>query len=341
MHRTSVHARAIAVSCAWVLTILSFPRGAQADEACTPAIAKAGWQTITVHSGGVDRKVSLYVPASGVGRAHLPLVFDLHGSGGNGRSQALNSGFSRQADLHGFLVANPDGGIADPKNPQQSFFWNIPGVPLTGDLPTPTDAPDEVQFFRDAIGQIGTAACTDPRRVYVTGFSGGARMTSLLACELSDRIEAIAPVSGLRAGVPDASDHSKPDIRTCAPMRPVSIITFHGVNDPQNRFAGDGTPRWGYAVSVALDRWAQLDGCRPTPSEERVSTHVTKVRYLGCRAESELILYRTEAPVDHGGGHIWPHPGGAASSGSVSQAQVVDELDATALIWEFFIRHHL
>jgi poly(3-hydroxybutyrate) depolymerase len=42
------------------------------------------------------------------------------------------------------------------------------------------------------------------------------------------------------------------------------------------------------------------------------------------------MLYRTDAPVDHGGGHIWPHPGAA---------EQVDQIDASALIWEFFSHH--
>jgi polyhydroxybutyrate depolymerase len=305
---------------ALLLTTLLLPLLAHADANCTSSIAKTGWQDFTVQSGGRDRKVPLYVPASAVGRAHLPLVIDLHGSGGNGRQQAANSGLSRQADAHGFLLANPDGGIADPRNPQQGFFWNIPGVPLIGGAATPADAPDDVQFVRDLIGRIGATACIDSHRVYVTGFSGGARMTSLLACELSDRIAAAAPVAGLRAGVPRADDHAKPAPQSCAPRRPVPLITFHGVNDPTNRYLGDGETRWGYGVPTALDRWVQLDGCAATASEERISEHVTRIRYGGCRAGAELILYRTDAPVADGGGHIWPK-------------------DASALIWEFFARH--
>jgi poly(3-hydroxybutyrate) depolymerase len=89
---------------------------------------------------------------------------------------------------------------------------------------------------------------------------------------------------------------------------------------------------------VALGRWASLDGCRADPAEQIISTHVTRVTYLGCRDAAELVLYRTDAPVEHGGGHIWPHPGTPAhESGAPEQ---VDELDASALIWTFFSRHH-
>jgi len=36
----------------------------------------------------------------------------------------------------------------------------------------------------------------DPKRVYVTGISNGAIMSYRLACELSSKITAIAPVDG-------------------------------------------------------------------------------------------------------------------------------------------------
>ena len=316
---------------------LSWPALTHAADACTSASIESGWHTFTVRTGGRERQVPVYVPASGAGRSRLPLVFDLHGSGGSGLQQAAHSGLPAEADRHAFLVASPDGGISDPAHPT-AHYWNLPGVPLTGNLATPGDAFDDVQFFRDAIQQIGKAACIDSHRVYVTGFSGGARMASLLACELSDQFAAIAPVAGLRAGIAQAGDFTTPDAKTCTPSRPVPIIAFHGVHDPQNRFDGDREKRWGYSVPVALAQWAKLDGCQPTAAEQKVSAHVTKVSYSGCRSAAQLVLYRTDAPIDHGGGHIWPHPTPTGPS-AAANVEDVDELDATALIWEFFAQH--
>jgi polyhydroxybutyrate depolymerase len=327
---------AVVLACAF-LSMPSF--GHAAADCTTPAMAR-GWQVVTVHSGGLNRDVPLYIPASAAGRSDIPLVFDLHGSGRNGRQQALRSGLTALADRHGFLLANPNGGIADPDSPTDKFYWHVPGVPLSDSVQMPANAPDDVQFFRDAIRQLEQAACVDPRRIYVTGFSGGGRMASALACELSDRIAATAPVSGLRAGVPRAGDFKAPDTKTCEPHRAISIITFHGVHDPTNRFDGDGEPRWGYSVHAALERWGYIDGCQGNPSEQMVSPHVTKVTYQGCRQTAELILYRTDAPVEHGGGHIWPHSSTSAQESTLA-AEQVDQLDASALIWEFFSRHQL
>jgi polyhydroxybutyrate depolymerase len=327
----------IAVGLASALLLL--PNFSRAAAGCSIPAAARGWQVVTVHSGGVNRNVPVYIPASAAGRSDIPLVFDLHGSGGNGRQQALHSGLTTQADRHGFILANPNGGIADPDSPTDRFYWHVPGVPLIGNVQMPANAPDDVQFFRDAMQQLEHADCVDPHRVYVTGFSGGARMASALACELSDHIAAVAPVSGLRAGAPRAADFKAPDTKTCTPRRAVSILTFHGVHDPTNRFDGDGTSRWGYSVPMALERWGTLDGCQGSPSEQRVSAHVTEVTYRGCRDAAQLTLYRTDAPVEHGGGHIWPHSSASAPE-SIPAAEQVDQLDASALIWEFFSRHH-
>jgi polyhydroxybutyrate depolymerase len=318
--------------------LLGEPKIAQAAAICANPVPTAGWQTVTVISGGLHRPVPLYVPSSATGRSNLPLVFDLHGSEENGPEQARRSGLVAQADLHGFLVANPNGGIAYPDNSTDHFYWHVPGVPLYGGVALPANAPDDVQFFRDAIAQLTQVVCVDAHRVYVTGFSGGARMASVLACELADRIAAVAPVAGLRAGIPRPGDLTAPDPKTCQPTRAVPIVTFHGVHDPTNRFDGDGESRWGYSVPVALANWGRVDGCQAIPVEQRISAHVTRVSYLGCRNTAELILYRIDAPVDHGGGHIWPHPG-TFMPDPVAVTEQVDELDASALIWDFFSRH--
>ena len=59
----------------------------------------------------------------------------------------------------------------------------------------------------------------DPKRVYATGMSNGGMMCYRLAAELSDRIAAIAPVSGTM---------SMDDAR---PQRPVPVLHFHGTAD--------------------------------------------------------------------------------------------------------------
>jgi len=110
----------------------------------------------------------------------------------------------------------------------------------------------------------------------------------------------------------------------------VPIIAFHGVHDPVNPYAGSGFGYWGYSVDAALRRWVELDHCQGKPQETVISAHVTEIRYASCAAGSEVVLYRTDAPLAQGGGHVWPGSSDFASG---------HEINASELIWEFFARH--
>jgi polyhydroxybutyrate depolymerase len=326
----------------WLLTCLLGCHGALAsglalDVTAAPCGASglsAGQHSVTVVSAGRSRSVLVFVPAAAHGR-ELPLVFDLHGSGGNGESQAHSSRLADVGAKNGFVVANPNGAVTFSNAPEK-YYWNIPGVPLSGVGDTPADAPDDVQFISDSIDQIAAQTCIDPRRIYVTGMSGGARMASLLGCRLANRIAAIAPVSGLRAGVPSADNPAQPDPSTCRPTRAMPIISFHGTGDLTNPYDGGGKPYWAYSVPTALRQWVALDHCRNTPRERRVAPHVTLVRYEPCAQGAAIWLYRTDAPSDQGGGHAWP---GALRSGAAARPST--EINASELIWQFFRRYRL
>jgi polyhydroxybutyrate depolymerase len=256
---------------------------------------------------------------------------------------------TRLSDLaakSGFVVADPSGGVLLPGAPN-AHYWNIPGVPLTGGAPTPADAPDDVQFISDTIDTIASKTCIDPRRIYVTGMSGGARMASLLACRLSTRIAAIAPVSGLRAGLPSSDNPAKPDPASCQPQRAVPIVTFHGTGDAVNPYNGDSSLRWRYSIPAALQRWVEIDHCRDEPHERRVAAHVTLVSYGHCEQGAEIWLYRTDAASTQGGGHAWP---GSVTPPSMARNMPAEalrenvpstEINASELMWQFFKAHSL
>ncbi len=326
-------------------TALSIGARAALADAC-PFLLGPGLHTVVVRSGGTDRPMALLVPVGAKPGKPLALVFDLHGSGSNGEGEALSTRLRDLADREDFIVAHPDGAISAAGHPDQ-HFWNIPGVPLVTGAAVPPGTADDVRFIADAIDAVARSTCVDPRRVYVAGMSGGARMASLLACRLADRIAAVAPVGGLRAGLPGDGPDKAPSPADCQPSRPVPVVAFHGSDDPVNPYAGGGSPYWGYAVPVALRRWVQIDGCDPSPKVKRVSKHVVLERYKGCKDDSAVWLYRTEARADEGGGHVWP--GGQAPRDlppGIDPAVAAGfntgrEIDASELLWEFFRDHRL
>jgi polyhydroxybutyrate depolymerase len=298
-----------------------------AAQAATPcADTKPGLNHVTFVSGGEKQSIDLLIPGSFDRSQRVPLVIGLHPSGGTGKTFDQDTGLGNAATARGYAVMLPDGGITLPDaEGGAGHYWNIPGVPLVSGDSVPSGVRDDVRFIADAIDHVVKNNCVDARRIYVTGFSGGARMSSTLGCRLADRIAAVAPVAGLRAGRAAGPELIEPDASDCRPSRPLPVLAIHGTDDPTNPFSGGQGSRWGYSVERAASRWASLDRCSVTPAQEKVSAHVTRVRYGGCGGGSEVLLYRIDAPRAQGGGHVWP--GGSA------------EIDATEVVLGFFGRH--
>jgi polyhydroxybutyrate depolymerase len=275
-----------------VTIALSPAAGAQQAPAACALPAAGGVTDGQLTSGGRARAYRLFVPPGYDGHARLPLVLDLHGSGGNAAGQAATSRFEALAAREGFLVASLQ--AVDGR-------WNVPVA---------DGRADDVQYASDVIDHVAARVCTDLTRVYATGFSGGARMTSLLGCRLSTRIAAIAPMSGLRW--PGA----------CA-GRALPVLTLHGLADPQNTYDGHAPNRggeWVESVPEALAGWARHDGCRREPVLEDPPGPLSTLRYEGCRDGTEVRLIRID-----GLRHEWAR----------------EPVDATAVMYEFFRRHAL
>jgi polyhydroxybutyrate depolymerase len=265
----------------------------QASAAC--GLMPAG-ATQSVRLPGAQRAMLVHLPAGFDARRSAPLVFLFHGSGGDGARILKQSGLAATADRHGFILAVPDGGIRF----GNGFVWNIPGVPnATGALPGPGDA-DDVAFVLAAVTALAAERCIDPTRVYATGYSGGGRMASLLACLAADRFAAIAPVVGLRAGKPDAADTSRADPADCRPSRPMPILSVSGDKDTENPIAGGGSGYWLYSLDAAEARWAALDGCAATPITRQVSETVSEKHFARCRDGVEIV-----SRLVAGGEHVW------------------------------------
>lgn len=291
----------------WIGVAALFASGSA--QAATCRLGAPG-TTAAVEIAGTGRSMRVHVPR-GAEAAPSPLVFVFHGSTGNGRTILDQSKLEATSDRHGFLLAAPDGGIPA----EGGFVWNIPGVPtVTGKIPGPDDA-DDIAFVMAAIDQLVAQGCADRARIYATGYSGGGRMTSWLACVATDRFAAIAPVVGLRAGNPLKTWPTVPDPASCTPSRPMPVLAFAGDADTTNPITGGGAGYWRYTMHTALARWADLNGCRVGPVTTRISATVTEERFTRCRSDADVA-----GRVAHGIGHVW-----AAADNEA--------------MWRFFARH--
>jgi polyhydroxybutyrate depolymerase len=275
----------------------------------------------TVSIAGQERWYLLTSPPAHDGTTPLPLVVELHGLAEGAALVAEMSQFDTLAAREGFVMAYPNGS----------------GSPVRWDQHLDAGPNADFAFIDRMLDDVGRELCIDRARVYATGLSYGAIMSSALACARSDRFAAIAPVSGIThpAG--------------CAPTRPVPVLAFHGTADPILYFNGgvgnltaaitggtlDPPPAPvdlagpGYPAAVAA--WAAANRCGAARDERR-SAHVIERTYA-CAADAEVRFLIIE-----GGGHSWP---GSAFSASIEKivGPTTDELDATAEIWRFFQRH--
>lgn len=303
------------------------PAQARGGSRCDRPFTTGQQSTLTIMSGGAARTVVVYAPTGYDGRRRVPLVLNLHGSQSDAAEQMLRSELARTAERETFVVAAPQGLLPAPPG----FRWNVPGVTTTD-----PNAPDDERFLDDLLDHLQAVLCIDARRVYGAGYSGGGRMISQYACDRPERLAAIAPVAGLRAGVPIAGAQGpQPDRASCDPPRPVPVITFQGTSDPVNPFAGGGLPYWQYGVPAAQARWAEINGCRRGPRTQSVTRHVSRVAYTACRRDADVVMYLVD-----GGGHTWP--------GSVAMVPLVPflgpvtfEIDAATRMWRFFERYRL
>lgn len=132
---------------------------------------------------GMNRTFCLYVPSLYNGSRKVPLVLALHPAGGNGYLFGLQSGWMSLAETNGFIVVFPDGGIWY----SLGYRWNVYNW---------TDSPNDAGFLMELINELESNYQIDDSRIYMTGHSSGAGMTTTFAFTNASVLAAIAPVSG-------------------------------------------------------------------------------------------------------------------------------------------------
>jgi polyhydroxybutyrate depolymerase len=166
----------------------------------------------TIDAGGSARTFILDVP-DGVqaGRA-VPLLFDFHGFQHSGAGVWKVSKFRDLAGREPFVTVYPDGLPLELEirgKTWQGRGWQMFAI----------DGNRDLAFVRALLDELEERYCIDRARVFSTGFSNGGFFSSLLACTMSDRFAAVAPVGGGPLRVP------------CAPARGVPVLIHHGRQD--------------------------------------------------------------------------------------------------------------
>ncbi len=269
-------------------------------------------QTVTgnFEYDGLNRTYRLYIPDSYDPGVQSPLVLNLHGYGSNNIEQELYGDFRPVADTAGFLVVHPNG-TPDAFN---IMHWNTFG----------TSNVDDVGFLSALIDTLSANYNINPKRVYSTGMSNGGFMSFSLACFLSDRIAAIASVTGTMISA---------NLSACMPSRPVPILQIHGTADGTVPY--DGNLLF-VSVQALLNYWIGHNSCDTSPI-------ITDLPDLdpddGCTARHYLWANGDAGSVvEHyriiGGGHSWP---GAPININITNM----DFSASEEIWRFFSSYDL
>ena len=288
---------------------------------------------IPLDHASLHRHYILHLPADLDQTKPAPLVLMLHGAGGTAQGASTRYGWRELADKEHFIVAFPEATRFDMTRPvafkDNPTIWNDASgraFPARRNI-------DDVGYLRAVLDDIQRRASIDTSRIYCTGFSSGASMTFRAGIELSDRLTAIAPISGhLWLSGP---------LRDKKLARPVSLFFLTGAQDPLNPLqGGDAKTPWGNTdhkppMQQSIDDWLNLLSLDPkTKSPLRDDAEVTAVRYGDENSDRQIIYY-----VIQNLGHEWPgHPRTLPRAITGSTTNVVD---ATTLIWQFFRAHHL
>ena len=260
---------------------------------------------------GLERTYILYVPEKYSPGTAVPLILNFHGYTSNNFDQMHYGDFRPIADTAGFIVVHPMGTIDQLNNPHWNVGWG-------------TSTVNDVGFTLALIDSLSAAYTVDAERVYSTGMSNGGFFSYKLACELSDRIAAIASVTGTM---------NVNQTATCNPSHPMPVMEIHGTAD--ETVAYDGNFFFASTPTVVA-WWADRNECDSPPT---ITAMEDTDSADGCTAEHHVYINgNSGSSVEHykiiGGQHTWP---GSAFGGFGTN----QDIDASKEIWRFFSKYDI
>tara|TARA_B110000114_G_C15011694_1_gene365066 strand:+ start:90 stop:962 length:873 start_codon:yes stop_codon:yes gene_type:complete len=219
---------------------------------------------------GTTREYIVYVPENYTGTSSLPLLISFHGLTSNMEFNFNYTNFDQLAESENFIVVDPNG---------ISNTWTVSANDDT-----------DIDFIVALLNQLEEDYNIESNRIYSTGMSMGGFFSFSLACRLSDRIAAIASVTG---------SMYQPAINNCSPVKPMPILQIHGTED--------GTVQYS-SVTGLLDFWTSHNNTDTLPiisnipdSDTGDGSTVERFEYLNGDSDVEVQHLKIT-----GGGHEWP-----------------------------------
>ncbi len=293
--------------------------------ACRTTRSNTGAYDLSKHTlqwEGYERTYYVYTPA-GDHSGPLPLLFHLHGGGGNAQSNMRGTfhRFHELADRDGFIIVYPE---AVEKN------WN--DGRYSDRILSWRENIDDVGFIVAVLNEVAGRQAVDRSRVFTTGISNGGFMSSRLLCDRADVF---------RGGAILTASLSEDYLPQCEPSENVGVLVMNGTDDPLVPYDGGEVRVLGQTRGriISTDElvtfWQARNGCQTTPSVANLpdleddGTRIRRSEYEACAAGGALVLYTVE-----GGGHTWP--GGRQYLGERAIGKTSRDIVACDVIWDFF-----
>jgi polyhydroxybutyrate depolymerase len=259
-------------------------------------------QDSIIHSN-IYRSYILYVPSSYSPNNSVPLVFNLHGRTSNSWAQMIYGDFRKIADTANFIIVHPQGLLDN----TGVTHWNIGQSNV-----------DDIGFLNSLYLHILSNYNIDNNKVYSTGMSNGGYMSYFLACNMSDKIAAIASVTGAMSQYTQL---------TCSPEHPTPVLEIHGTDDLTVPFS---------EIVNGLEYWRDYNNCNMLADTLLITDFITTdsstvehIVFSNCDNDITNELFKVI-----GGAHTWP--GSNFSNGATNY-----DIDASVEIWNFFSKYDI
>ena len=267
-----------------------------------------GFQEFNIEHDGFTRSYNIFVPNSYNTLEPVPLLLCLHGYGSNQDVIMEYTDFNAIASSENFIVIYPQGSLLNGIS-----HWNVGGW-------TSDSLVDDIGFIDLIIDTVSDSYSINEDRIYSTGMSNGGYMSFLLACQLSEKIAAIASVTG--SMTPEM-------FNSCEPQRAISILQMHGTSDGVVPY--EGNPQWTIGINDIMNYWKTHNNCNVSSTIVDLpdiytfdNSSVQEITFSNGDNNTMVKHYKV-----NGGEHDWFGVWGNR------------DINASELIWEFFSMYNI
>ena len=261
----------------------------------------------TIEHDGKSREYLIHVPSSYENNQPLALLISFHGYGNTANEIMELSKLNDLADTNNFIVVYPQGLTF-----QGVTHWNVGGF-------TNGSTSNDVGFINSVLDDLEANYNINTNKIYACGESNGGFMSFLLACQLSERIAAIASVIG--SMTPEMYNG-------CNPNHQMPVLQLHGTSDNLVPYQGQSDM---IAIDSVLSYWQTYNQTDSVASitqipdvEQNDDSTVERYLYGNGINGSSVIHYKVI-----NGGHDWF---GAEGNMDIQSSQIV---------WDFLSKYDI